>query len=179
MNRENLWAPWRMEYIRAPKGGVCVFCEALAAGDDRERLVLHRGARVFAILNRYPYTAGHLMVVPNRHVGALEELSADEVGVIYTGFSDGKVVAIDAVSGAVKWIESLAPIEGHGIEPSQQAVQAGREAFPALHLRQGTADALPYGDGEMDVVWFGFCLYLVDRPLLMRAVRMGRARMRR
>ena len=83
MNRENLWAPWRMEYIRAPKGGVCVFCEALAAGDDRERLVLHRGARVFAILNRYPYTAGHLMVVPRRHVGALEDLSADEAGELW------------------------------------------------------------------------------------------------
>ena len=83
MNRENLWAPWRMEYIRAPKGGVCVFCEALAAGDDPGRLVLHRGERVFAILNRYPYTAGHLMVVPNRHVGALEDLSADEVGELW------------------------------------------------------------------------------------------------
>ena len=83
MNRENLWAPWRIEYIRAPKGGACVFCEALAAGDDPGRLVLHRGERVFAILNRYPYTAGHLMVVPNRHVGALEDLSADEAGELW------------------------------------------------------------------------------------------------
>jgi len=75
---ENLWAPWRIEYIRAPKGGSCVFCEALGAGDDRDRLVLHRGAHAFVILNRYPYTAGHLMVVPNRHVAAPEDLTPAE-----------------------------------------------------------------------------------------------------
>jgi len=75
---ENLWAPWRIEYIRAPKGGGCVFCEALGAGDDWARLVLHRGEHAFVILNRYPYTAGHLMVVPNRHVAALEDLTVAE-----------------------------------------------------------------------------------------------------
>jgi len=75
---ENLWAPWRIEYIRAPKGGGCVFCEALAAGEDPDRLVLHRGESAFVILNRYPYTAGHLMVVPNRHVAGLEELTEAE-----------------------------------------------------------------------------------------------------
>lgn len=61
-------------------------------------------------------------------------------------------------------------VEGFGIEPSLQAVREGRQAFPKLHLQQGTADELPFADGEMDVVWFGFCLYLVDRSLLMRAV---------
>lgn len=64
----------------------------------------------------------------------------------------------------------LSAIEGHGIEPSAEAVQAGKSAFPQFRLQQGTADALPFADGSMDVVWFGFCLYLVDRSLLMRAV---------
>jgi ATP adenylyltransferase len=59
--------------------GSCVFCEALGAGEDRDRLVLHRGASAFVILNRYPYTAGHLMVVPNRHVAALEDLTSAEM----------------------------------------------------------------------------------------------------
>lgn len=84
MSRENLWAPWRIEYIRAPKGGACVFCEALAAADDRRHLILHRGRGVFAILNRYPYTAGHLMVVPVRHAGAPEDLSAEESAELWT-----------------------------------------------------------------------------------------------
>lgn len=62
------------------------------------------------------------------------------------------------------------PIEGHGIDPSQAAVAAGQAAYPALHLVCATADALPYPDHHFDGVWFGFCLYLVDRELLARCV---------
>jgi ATP adenylyltransferase len=79
----NLWAPWRIEYVRGPKREGCVFCDALAAGADREHLVLHRGERVFVILNRYPYTAGHLMVVPNRHAAGMEELSGAEAAELW------------------------------------------------------------------------------------------------
>lgn len=79
----NLWAPWRIEYVRGPKGVGCVFCEALAAGADPEHLVLHRGESVFVILNRYPYTAGHLMVVPNRHVAGMEELGGQEAAELW------------------------------------------------------------------------------------------------
>lgn len=61
-------------------------------------------------------------------------------------------------------------IEAHGIEPSGSAVQAGRLAYPDFALRCGTADTLPYADRQFDVVWFGFCLYLVDRDLLSRCV---------
>lgn len=61
-------------------------------------------------------------------------------------------------------------IEGHGIEPSCEAVATGNAQFPALALRAGTADELPYENNSFDLVWFGFCLYLVDRALLMRAV---------
>jgi SAM-dependent methyltransferase len=61
-------------------------------------------------------------------------------------------------------------IEGYGIDPSEQAVKAGAQLFPSLRLQQGTADALPFANGEMDAIWFGFCLYLVDRHLLMLAV---------
>jgi SAM-dependent methyltransferase len=67
-------------------------------------------------------------------------------------------------------LSKLRPIDGHGIEPSMEAVTAGKLQFAALALRTGTADDLPYADASFDVVWFGFCLYLVDRSLLMRAV---------
>jgi ATP adenylyltransferase len=71
---KQLWAPWRLEYIReADDHEGCVFCLA-AAGDDAERLVVHRGARAFVLLNRYPYASGHLMVAPFRHVGDFGEL---------------------------------------------------------------------------------------------------------
>jgi ATP adenylyltransferase len=76
---EQLWAPWRLEYIKSAdddKG--CIFCDA-AAGDDAERLVLHRGAQAFALLNKFPYASGHFMVAPLRHVGEYGELTDEEV----------------------------------------------------------------------------------------------------
>jgi ATP adenylyltransferase len=74
-----LWAPWRLEYVQsADEQPGCVFCLALA-GDDEERLVVRRGERAFVLLNRFPYSSGHLMVAPSRHVGDLAELGDDEV----------------------------------------------------------------------------------------------------
>lgn len=72
-----------MEYIRGPRGEGCVFCRALAAGDDRGNLVLHRGEAVFTMLNRFPYTSGHLMVLPVRHVGGIEDLTAAEAAELW------------------------------------------------------------------------------------------------
>lgn len=82
--RQPLWAPWRIEYIRGPKAGGCVFCRALAEGDDRENLVVHRGEAVFVLLNRFPYTSGHLMVLPNRHVASPEDLTAAEASELWS-----------------------------------------------------------------------------------------------
>jgi ATP adenylyltransferase len=76
---KQLWAPWRLEYISsADEQRGCVFCSAVAADDDEAALVLHRGRRATAILNKYPYASGHLMVAPNRHVGEFGALEDDE-----------------------------------------------------------------------------------------------------
>jgi ATP adenylyltransferase len=64
---EVLFAPWRYEYLVSDKQAGCIFCEAAASGDDAESLVVHRGKRVFVVLNRYPYTNGHIMVAPLAH----------------------------------------------------------------------------------------------------------------
>ena len=73
-----LWAPWRLEYIaNADDQGGCVFCDA-AAGDDEERLVVHRGEHGFVLLNKFPYASGHLMVASYRHVGEFGELTDEE-----------------------------------------------------------------------------------------------------
>ena len=76
-----LWAPWRLEYIKqADQLEGCVFCSE-AAGElvEEETLVVHRGESAIAILNKYPYSSGHLMVAPVRHVGVLAELTDAEV----------------------------------------------------------------------------------------------------
>jgi ATP adenylyltransferase len=68
-----LWAPWRLEYIEhADEAQECVFC------DPRDGLVVHRGETAFVLLNRFPYTSGHLMVAPLRHVGELGSISEQE-----------------------------------------------------------------------------------------------------
>lgn len=70
-----LWTPWRYQYVTtAGAPGECVFCAAAKWKDDRETLIVHRGSFNFVILNRFPYTSGHVMVIPYNHVATLEDL---------------------------------------------------------------------------------------------------------
>src|SRR5262249_6219044 len=67
-----LWTPWRYRYIStAGTEDGCVFCDALAANEDKRMLIILRGEKNFVILNRYPYTSGHIMIVPYNHTGTL------------------------------------------------------------------------------------------------------------
>jgi ATP adenylyltransferase len=76
---DRLWAPWRIGYVsNANKEAVCFLCAAAEADDDREKLVVRRGTHCFAILNRYPYNNGHVMVAPYAHKSDLPDLTADE-----------------------------------------------------------------------------------------------------
>jgi ATP adenylyltransferase len=97
-----LWAPHRMAYIKGEPGsgheepGVCPFCR-IPTLDDRVGLIVARGAAVYAVLNLHPYNPGHLMVVPYRHVAALEDLTPEET----EGLADltrRAVIAIKAAS---------------------------------------------------------------------------------
>ncbi|MDD4169271.1 MAG: HIT domain-containing protein [Desulfotomaculaceae bacterium] len=76
---KQIWAPWRSVYIGGDHGDTCVFCRILESDRDEENLVLLRGEKTFVLMNRYPYTNGHVMVVPKRHVGEIEELTDDEM----------------------------------------------------------------------------------------------------
>jgi ATP adenylyltransferase len=72
---KHLWSPWRMSYILNNKNeDGCVFCQASEQTDSLENLIIHRGKFSYVILNRYPYTSGHLMVVPFGHCATLEGL---------------------------------------------------------------------------------------------------------
>jgi ATP adenylyltransferase len=75
---QQLWAPWRLEYIvRADEDEVCFFCRAAETGDE-DGLVVHRGEKAFVLLNKFPYSSGHVMVAPYRHIGDFGELDNDE-----------------------------------------------------------------------------------------------------
>ena len=73
-----LWTPWRYNYVtNAEKIPGCIFCDALKAKDDEQVRIVFRGQRCFIILNTFPYTSGHVMVVPNAHVDELQKLPED------------------------------------------------------------------------------------------------------
>jgi len=78
-----IWTPWRYAYVASvDKKTGCIFCELLHLGDDRKALIVHRAEHNFIILNAYPYTSGHVMVVPYEHVDRLNVLpspAADEM----------------------------------------------------------------------------------------------------
>lgn len=73
-----LFTPWRYKYVtNAAKDDGCVFCALLEEKDDAKSLIVERGAKNFIVLNRYPYTPGHVMVVPYAHVAELSGVDAD------------------------------------------------------------------------------------------------------
>ncbi len=73
-----LWAPWRIKYILGKKEG-CIFCDKIKENKDRENYILLRGKNAFVILNTFPYSNGHLMVVPYKHVPDLDGLEESEL----------------------------------------------------------------------------------------------------
>ncbi|GAB4497002.1 MAG: HIT domain-containing protein [Anaerolineales bacterium] len=74
---KHLWSPWRMTYIENSKNEEgCVFCNAQAQADSAKNLIAFRGKFSYVILNRFPYTSGHLMVIPFAHVATIEALDA-------------------------------------------------------------------------------------------------------
>ncbi|MGB5158708.1 HIT family protein [Desulfobacterium sp. N47] len=72
---KTVWAPWRIEYILDNKNEGCVFCNALSKNDD---LTLFKGVLTMVVMNKFPYTNGHLLVAPAKHISALDELDKKE-----------------------------------------------------------------------------------------------------
>jgi ATP adenylyltransferase len=80
---KNLWSPWRSKYIESFKdeqsNGKCIFCEAVEKDiSDLNNLVVHKSIDTLVIMNLYPYNNGHLMIIPKRHLGSIEQLSVEE-----------------------------------------------------------------------------------------------------
>jgi ATP adenylyltransferase len=105
---EQLWAPWRYDYIASSDktlaAGECIFEAIPGAGDDEANMLLHRGVTAFVLLNAYPYTSGHLMVAPFRHVGNIALLT------------DAELLEINQlVAAATRWIQAAYNPQGFNI----------------------------------------------------------------
>ena len=128
---EQLWAPWRLEYVQhADEQDGCVFCRA-AEGDDEEQLVVHRGERAFVLLNRFPYASGHVMVAPYRHGSAFDTLA--------------EVEAVEVHRLAVEAIEALRAV--YGPEGFNVGWNLGRIAGAGI-VDHGHAHVVPRWGGD-------------------------------
>ena len=75
---EQIWAPWRIEYIRKAKEDGCILCQRPQENNDEANYILYRGQNNFVLLNIYPYNPGHLMVAPFQHTADLADLTEGE-----------------------------------------------------------------------------------------------------
>ena len=121
---KHLWSPWRMHYLSNFKKDGCVFCAALEQVDGLENLIVNRGTKAFVILNAYPYTSGHLMVLPYRHVPDLTDLDADT-----------RAEMIELVATASQLLRRLYSPEGFNIGINMgEAAGAGIEEHIHIHI---------------------------------------------
>jgi ATP adenylyltransferase len=127
LSEERIWAPWRLAYVKEAGKNPdeeCIFCAKPAAGDDEGSLIVHRGEKAFVILNKYPYTSGHLMVAPFEHVGRLEEIAPATVAEI-----------MELVQQSVRLLESTYGPEGYNMGINQgRAAGAGVEHHIHFHV---------------------------------------------
>ncbi|ACB39831.1 HIT family protein [Pyrobaculum neutrophilum] len=147
-----VYAPWRLRYIQNVGKGECFLCKAAGERErDDENLVPARGKHVFAILNKFPYTWGHVMVSPYRHVSQFEELTAEEWAEM-VDMARRLMEALKKTVGAGRFIVGLnigraagAGLEGHlhlhiipdrevepGVDLPQALVKLTRELREAL-----------------------------------------------
>lgn len=85
-----IYAPWRGEYIRGTKPGGCIFCKDSLRNDD---FVLYEGKTSFVMMNRYPYSCGHLMIIPFRHLCEFQDLNVNETQEMF-GLLDRSIKAL-------------------------------------------------------------------------------------
>jgi ATP adenylyltransferase len=114
---ERLWAPWRLEYVQsADMQDGCVFCKAAASDDDEGQLVVHRGERAFVLLNKFPYSSGHLLVAPYRHglgFGDLDDAEILEIHQLGAGGLDALAATYAPEGYNLGW--NIGRIAGAGI----------------------------------------------------------------
>lgn len=114
---DKLWAPWRIKYVSQKKESGCLFCKIHKQKKDKKNLIIFRSLHCFAVLNRFPYNNGHILITPYKHTSKLEKLNEKEFTDIYkvtlkikkmltnilnpSGFNIGFNIGEDAGAGIV------------------------------------------------------------------------------
>ncbi|HRJ27571.1 MAG TPA: HIT domain-containing protein [Fimbriimonadaceae bacterium] len=115
---DQLWAPWRFSYIESKEAPGCIFVDLPAQDNDAENLILFRGQHAFVMLNRYPYTNGHLLIAPYQHTAEMADLSDPELLEIH-----------QLLRSCVGWLkEAYAP---HGFNIGVNLGSAGGAGIPS------------------------------------------------
>ena len=152
-----LWAPWRLQYMQeASTAEGCVFCQEAAGALGETSLVVHRGERAVVLLNKFPYSSGHLMVAPKRHIGSLGELQPEEAAELHAL----------TVQGLAALVRIYAP-EGFNVGWNLGAVAGGSIA---AHLHQ---HVVPRWSGDTN-----FMPVLADVKVLPEHLEATRARLK-
>ena len=120
-----IWSPWRMEYILSPKSVQgCIFCEGLKQEDSPGNLIVYRSPKAFVMLNRFPYTSGHLMIVPIDHQPSLERLD-----------SESRLEIMDLSARAIEVLNALYSPQGYNLGMNiGNAAGAGITEHVHLHV---------------------------------------------
>ena len=141
---EELWTPWRMRYILSNKKETgCIFCRKPQETDD-DQFILHRGATTFTILNLYPYTVGHLMVIPYRHLPRMRDLTAEELNEMALRLQQAEAILRKA-AGA-RWFHAginLGRAAGAGVDGHLHAHLVPRGTPASWSGEEGTSEAPP------------------------------------
>lgn len=114
---DKLWAPWRLEYIQSPEQDKCVFCLPNDVKQDSSLFVVSRGELCYVIMNRFPYSNGHLLISPYRHLSDPEDLTQPEILEIHRLMVQSKKVLMqtcEAQGFNVGW--NFGKVAGAGIE---------------------------------------------------------------
>ncbi len=159
---QNLWAPWRIEYILGKREPYCIFCPESHGHTDEERLILHHGEKVMVMMNKFPYNNGHLLVAPWRHVSDLSALSTEETmdlmlwvkrstqilkkAMHAEGFNVGLNIGREAGAGYEEHIHFHVVPRWRG-DTNFMAVLADIRSIPE-HIRQTYSKLLPYFQKE-------------------------------
>ena len=116
---KQLWAPWRMEYIKEMDSPTCVFCDAVAANREQSKSlrVLARRTNEFVLLNKYPYVFGHILICPSRHVSCIEELGENEQQSLFRLAIDSQTALKEVLNPhGLNWGINIGKQAGAGIE---------------------------------------------------------------
>jgi ATP adenylyltransferase len=156
-------APWRMEYIDSSsktersdiKNDRCIFCEYPKESDDEENLILQRGKTAFVLLNRYPYSVGHLLIAPYRHTADFPSLSDDE-----------KLEIISLAQFSVSLLERIMNADGFNIGMNIGRI-AGAGIDTHLHLH-----IVPRWNGDIN-----FMSVTAETKVLPEALKVTRKRL--